>query len=81
MKKNSRSVTVVVSFLIVVACAGGGDSSQPVSDQSTENRPLTSFKFLVERYYQNERKIAQKNVSIVVTLKQLNICCLDVKNR
>ena len=44
MKKNSRSVTAVGSFLIVVACAGGGDSSQPLSDQSTENDKATTQK-------------------------------------
>ena len=44
MKKNTRSVTAVISFLIVVACAGGGDSSQPVSDQSTENDKATTQK-------------------------------------
>jgi hypothetical protein len=44
VKKNSRLVTTVVSFLIVVACADGGDSSQPVSDQSTENDKATTQK-------------------------------------
>ena len=37
MKKNSRLIVAVISFLTVVACAGGGDSAQPVSDQGTAN--------------------------------------------
>ena len=37
MKKNSRLIVAVISFLRVVACAGGVDSAQPVSDQGTAN--------------------------------------------
>ena len=39
MKKNSRLIIAVVSLLIVVACAGGGDTANDTatSDKETPN--------------------------------------------
>lgn len=41
-EKNSRLIIAVVSLLTVVACAGGGDSAPPVSDQNTANDTVAS---------------------------------------
>ena len=74
MKKNTRSVTAVISFLIVVACAGGGDSSQPVSDQSTENDKATTQKETqgsVESENTDVKKTSSDTVSIEDIVKEL----------
>ena len=74
MKKNSRSITAAVSFLIVVACAGGGDSSQPLSDQSIENDKATTQKETqssVESENTDTKKTSSDTVSIEDIVKEL----------
>ena len=41
-EKNSRLIIAVVSLLTFVACAGGGDSAPPVSEQNTPNDTATT---------------------------------------